>query len=137
MPPQMKMTRRDLEGAFHMPLSTVAAHFGVSQTFIKKVCRENGISRWPYRKVPPLSRVCDLSDANGLSFTRAPRATNAPTVLVALSRLTKGVPLQVQAAARRAAEPEKPQVDALPPTPRIPVLTLASLPPRSYPTRPA
>jgi hypothetical protein len=51
MPPAIRIAREDLVKNFHKPLASVAKHLGVSQTCIKRVCREHGISRWPFRKV--------------------------------------------------------------------------------------
>jgi len=40
-----------LSSKFDRPLSEVATELGVCMTFLKKVCRQHGIKRWPYRKV--------------------------------------------------------------------------------------
>jgi len=34
-----------------MPLIKVAEIFGLSETFMKRICRHHGIERWPYREV--------------------------------------------------------------------------------------
>ena len=60
MPAAMETIPKEiLEQYFHMSLSNAANHFGVSQTFLKKVCREHDIKRWPFRKVKPPSSRCN------------------------------------------------------------------------------
>ena len=60
MPAAMETIPKEiLEQYFHMSLSNVANHFGVSQTFLKKVCRHHHIKRWPFRKVNPPSSGCN------------------------------------------------------------------------------
>ncbi|KAJ8763028.1 hypothetical protein K2173_023233 [Erythroxylum novogranatense] len=36
---------------FSLPLSDAANYLGVCVSVLKKICRENGLERWPYRKV--------------------------------------------------------------------------------------
>lgn len=36
---------------FNRPLQEAAQHFGVCTTLLKKICRKNGIARWPYRHI--------------------------------------------------------------------------------------
>lgn len=37
---------------FCFPEKEVAKQLGICLTSLKKFCRQNGIKRWPYRKVP-------------------------------------------------------------------------------------
>ena len=46
-----KLDLPTLEAHFHLPMQEVAKKFGVCMTFFKKMCRQLGIKRWPYRKV--------------------------------------------------------------------------------------
>lgn len=41
----------ELQSLFGMPLADAAKQVGVSQTYMKKVCRLHGITRWPFRKI--------------------------------------------------------------------------------------
>ncbi|OWZ21574.1 RWP-RK domain-containing hypothetical protein [Phytophthora megakarya] len=40
-----------LQPHFERPLQHAADSFGVCTTLLKKICRRNGISNWPYRKI--------------------------------------------------------------------------------------
>ncbi|KAJ0112940.1 protein NLP4 isoform X2 [Pistacia vera] len=40
----------DVANYFSLPLSDAATHLGVCVSVLKKICRENGLDRWPYRK---------------------------------------------------------------------------------------
>ncbi|KAL9648254.1 hypothetical protein ABK040_009258 [Willaertia magna] len=52
------LTRQDLIPYFEIPIKNVAALLNISLTQFKKLCRNLGISRWPYRKIQSLkSRV--------------------------------------------------------------------------------
>ncbi|XP_010492488.1 PREDICTED: uncharacterized protein LOC104769865 [Camelina sativa] len=46
-----KMTVRDFRMHFHLPIETAADDLDVCPTVIKKICREGGLKRWPYRKI--------------------------------------------------------------------------------------
>ena len=43
------ITESELRKYFHMPLSRVAKELSCSRTSLKKICRKNGIQRWPCR----------------------------------------------------------------------------------------
>jgi hypothetical protein len=47
---------QELSKYFSMPEKTVAKQLGICLTSLKKICRQNGINRWPYRKVRPHPR---------------------------------------------------------------------------------
>merc|ERR1711998_167902 len=66
------LTKSDLESCFHLPLSDAAKSLGVSQTFIKKMCRAHSITRWPFRKVQAQSRkrLRDAETPMGKSYIR-------------------------------------------------------------------
>ena len=36
---------------FSVPLDKAARNLGIGSTALKRICREHGIARWPYRKV--------------------------------------------------------------------------------------
>lgn len=68
MPTQRAIEMEELSQYFKMPEKAVAKHLGICLTSLKKICRQNGIHRWPYRKVCAafffvflLYLVCDAS----------------------------------------------------------------------------
>ncbi|XP_028552733.1 protein RKD4-like [Dendrobium catenatum] len=46
-----KLTINDITKFFSLPIAEAASILGVSDSVLKRICRENGIVRWPYRKV--------------------------------------------------------------------------------------
>jgi len=50
------MTKEALESNFHLPMAAVAKMFGVCPTYFKRVCRNHGIMRWPYRQLRSMQR---------------------------------------------------------------------------------
>ncbi|KAF5732498.1 protein NLP3-like [Tripterygium wilfordii] len=40
----------DISKYFSLPLSDAASNLGVCVSVLKKICRDNGLDRWPYRK---------------------------------------------------------------------------------------
>eukprot|EP00899_Mesostigma_viride_P020820 jgi/Mesvir1/2873/Mv26583-RA.1 len=51
------VTLRELQLHFHLPINEVASRLGLCVTVLKQRCRENGIDRWPYRKVKKLDKL--------------------------------------------------------------------------------
>jgi hypothetical protein len=51
MPAQRKIGLEELQQCFGLPEKEVSKRLGICLTSLKKVCRGNGIVRWPYRKV--------------------------------------------------------------------------------------
>ena len=52
-----ELSMQELSKYFSMPEKAVAKQLGVCLTSLKKICRQNGINRWPYRKVRPVLRA--------------------------------------------------------------------------------
>mmetsp|Transcript_52471 Transcript_52471/g.113866 ORF Transcript_52471/g.113866 Transcript_52471/m.113866 type:complete len:239 (+) Transcript_52471:92-808(+) len=57
--PMRPVTFEDLSRLFHYPERAVARELGVCLTSLKKICRQHGIARWPYRKLRCLERKID------------------------------------------------------------------------------
>ena len=51
VPKSAYLTFDVLRQYFHLPISAVGKELGVCATMLKKICRKNGIPRWPYRQV--------------------------------------------------------------------------------------
>jgi hypothetical protein len=47
----------DLAQHFHLPINAAAKELGICPTVLKKICRRNGMRRWPHRKVEVLSAL--------------------------------------------------------------------------------
>ena len=45
------LTLNDFSPFFHLPQNDAAKEVGVSATVCKKICRNAGLKRWPFRKV--------------------------------------------------------------------------------------
>eukprot|EP00658_Telonema_sp_P-2_P052728 TRINITY_DN4099_c0_g1_i1.p1 TRINITY_DN4099_c0_g1~~TRINITY_DN4099_c0_g1_i1.p1 ORF type:complete len:298 (-),score=59.10 TRINITY_DN4099_c0_g1_i1:142-1035(-) len=64
MPSHPRLANLDydtLQQHFSMPMAEAAKAFGVCLTFFKKLCRRNGIQRWPHRKLKSLqAKIVDL-----------------------------------------------------------------------------
>ena len=52
-------TLDELSQYFHLPINEVAKELGVCATVLKKICRKNGIKRWPHRKIKSLARMIE------------------------------------------------------------------------------
>jgi len=52
-----------LQKHFGFPMAQAAKNFGVSLTLFKKICRKNGIKRWPHRRIKSLqTKMIDLQN---------------------------------------------------------------------------
>lgn len=41
---------------FHLPINEAARHLNICPTVLKKICRKNGLPRWPHRKLQSITR---------------------------------------------------------------------------------
>jgi len=57
MPPSKNISFAELSKYFHLPINQVAKEVGVCATILKKICRKNGIPRWPHRKIKSLDKM--------------------------------------------------------------------------------
>ena len=53
-----KLKMIDLAQHFHLPINAAAKELGICPTVLKKICRRNGMRRWPHRKVGKLEYKC-------------------------------------------------------------------------------
>ena len=66
----IELSMQELSKYFKMPEKAVAKQLGICLTSLKKICRANGINRWPYRKVQSVPSVGGENlQARGLAGT--------------------------------------------------------------------
>lgn len=53
----------ELAQFFHLPINEVAVELGVCATVLKKICRKNGIKRWPHRKIKSIDTMVDALES--------------------------------------------------------------------------
>ncbi|GLE05463.1 hypothetical protein PINS_up014476 [Pythium insidiosum] len=61
------ITIDELRAHFDRPIIDVAKDFGICITLMKKICRRNGIKRWPHRQIRSLSKSIASMEAAMLS----------------------------------------------------------------------
>ena len=60
---QLRPNQPGLQKHFCFPMAQAAENFGVSLTLFKKICRKNGIKRWPHRRIKSLqTKMIDLQN---------------------------------------------------------------------------
>jgi len=64
MPPSKNISFDELSKYFHLPINQVAKELGVCATILKKICRRNGIPRWPHRKIKSLDKMITNLEVN-------------------------------------------------------------------------
>lgn len=74
-PLQKAITLEELKLHFNKPIVDVAKEFGVCITLMKKICRKNGIKRWPHRLIRSLDKRIQnaelaLQSATGAEYQR-------------------------------------------------------------------
>ncbi|KAL3323213.1 hypothetical protein AABB24_040366, partial [Solanum stoloniferum] len=77
---------------FNLPLSDAAESLGVCASVLKKICYENGLVRWPYRKVSSGKSIEDIKkealrekQERSLEFPKAPGEKNGSLASSAIS----------------------------------------------------
>ncbi|ETV87652.1 hypothetical protein H257_01151 [Aphanomyces astaci] len=63
----------ELREHFDQPIVEVARFFGICITLMKKVCRRNGIKRWPHRQIRSLTKSISSMEAAMMTTTGAER----------------------------------------------------------------
>ena len=72
MTPRRNIELSELQKLFHLTEKQVAKELGVCLTSLKKICRQHGIHRWPYRKVWTVSAHRSITpNAHNLASPRA------------------------------------------------------------------
>jgi len=74
MPSKKQVTFASIAELFHLPIVEVAGILGVCTTVLKKVCRRNGIRRWPQRKLQSLNKRIDMLEDSLTTETEVERS---------------------------------------------------------------
>ena len=53
------MNLDELSQYFHLPINEVSQQLGVCTTVLKKMCRNNGLERWPHRKIKSIDGLIE------------------------------------------------------------------------------
>ncbi|KAJ3700896.1 hypothetical protein LUZ61_004601 [Rhynchospora tenuis] len=59
-PSKPKLTLDDITRLFNIPITEAASILGVSTSVLKRLCRKNGIARWPYRQLLSGKTIDDI-----------------------------------------------------------------------------
>ncbi|VFQ97748.1 unnamed protein product [Cuscuta campestris] len=51
-----KLKVKDFAGYLHLPIEEAARRMNICPTVMKKICRRDGLVRWPYRKIRSIQR---------------------------------------------------------------------------------
>ncbi|KAJ1394981.1 RWP-RK domain-containing protein, partial [Ochromonadaceae sp. CCMP2298] len=54
---------------FHLPIVEVAKQLGTCTTALKKICRKNKISKWPYRQIRSITKSIQSLEMASLNDT--------------------------------------------------------------------
>ncbi|KAJ8750601.1 hypothetical protein K2173_015775 [Erythroxylum novogranatense] len=60
-----KLTLKDIGEYFHLPIEEAARRLNLCPTVVKKICRRDGLRRWPHRKIKSIQR--QIASLNALS----------------------------------------------------------------------
>eukprot|EP00798_Chlamydomonas_sp_ICE-L_P005878 gene5878-30733_t len=67
---------------FHLPIDDACKKLGTCSTKLKKICRQKGLSRWPYRKVRSIQNRLEKSSTPSMPLGKAPPpGPTAPRVM--------------------------------------------------------
>ena len=82
MPTHRVVSMDELTQYLHLPEKAVAKQLGICLTSLKKLCRQHGITRWPYRKVRAATASCSRPIAGPFcNFAKIGPVLTAVTVI--------------------------------------------------------
>ncbi len=55
-----------LPSLFHLPINDAAEQIGVCPTILKKICRKNGVKRWPHRRYMAIENLLQVAISEGM-----------------------------------------------------------------------
>lgn len=105
MPTQRAIELEELQTYFRLPEKEVAKRLGICLTSLKKVCRSNGIYRWPYRKMMSLDKKMCKDGLDSPAAVASPRGheCTSPTEMSNASTACSPEPETAKAAANPPA----------------------------------
>ncbi|KAE8100076.1 hypothetical protein FH972_018005 [Carpinus fangiana] len=80
-----KLTLKDVGHYFHLPIEEAARRMKLCPTVLKKICRRDGMNRWPHRKVKSIQRQISSLTAS-LDSNNAEARANAQAEIDRLQR---------------------------------------------------
>eukprot|EP00798_Chlamydomonas_sp_ICE-L_P024752 gene24752-10391_t len=79
---------------FHLPIDDACKKLGTCSTKLKKICRQKGLSRWPYRKVRSIHTRLEKSSTPSTPLVKAlPPSPITPRLMGLNSNQFQGPPL--------------------------------------------
>ncbi|XP_028807013.1 uncharacterized protein LOC114761909 [Neltuma alba] len=69
-----KMKLSDFRDVFHLPIEEAARQVNLCPTVVKKICRKEGLARWPHRKIKSIERKINILRGTLNSAEAASRA---------------------------------------------------------------
>ncbi|XP_054796777.1 uncharacterized protein LOC129302128 [Prosopis cineraria] len=69
-----KMKLSDFSDVFHLPIEEAARQVNLCPTVVKKICRKEGLARWPHRKIKSIMRKINILRGSLNSAEAASRA---------------------------------------------------------------
>lgn len=73
-----EITKDELVACFNMPSEEAAKHLGIGLTVLKRICRQFGVPRWPFRKIKSLDRLLQNVEVRHAGVGHAPGGTHTP-----------------------------------------------------------
>jgi len=93
-PKASRITKAVLEAHFHLPMAHVAKKFEMCETYFKRICRQYGVERWPYRQMGGPHRSTEGATAATVTMHTAIPAVAVP-VSVPAAVATVPLPMAV------------------------------------------
>ncbi|KAL5990045.1 hypothetical protein ACLOJK_010942 [Asimina triloba] len=74
--PSGPLTMNEISKFFYLPIADAASNLGVGTSALKRMCRDNGLLRWPYRKIQSGKTIEEINKELAASISPATVDTN-------------------------------------------------------------
>ncbi|OQS01885.1 hypothetical protein THRCLA_05673 [Thraustotheca clavata] len=101
------ITLNELRPHFNKPMAAVAQEMGVCITLMKKICRKNGLTRWPHRRIRSLVNRITSLQAVAESIVDKPEKMRFHQHIASLRRELSDVIQNPNGKSRKAQEYER------------------------------